>query len=291
MVPSGAGPLSLTATVTADLPDVHPDDNSATAQTTVTGPTSPTLVDLSVKETAAASATRGEPTTLTTTVTNRSSTTATGVVVVVPLPPGAVPVSTPAGCTRHGTVVICTIGTLRGHRTARLRLRVALGGTGTQGATATVRGAQPDSRSSNNRSRVTLHVTAPKPTPKPEPKLSLRDAFTPRSVLGGGQATLALTVRTRNRSTARHVTVCDTLPPGLTVVSAPGASVRGRRVCFTLSRVAGRARRLTVRVSAALVSRTAVLRDHATTRGGSAPAARASGRLVVVPPPAPKFTG
>ena len=289
--PASSGPLALTATVIGALPDVHPDDNVASAQTTVTGASSVAGVDLAVSESAPASVPRGRPATLTTTVTNRGEATATGVVVAVPLPPGAVPVATPKGCARHGTVVICTIKALRAHHKATFKLRVAFNGHGRQGTTATVRGAQPDPRSSDNHARVTLHVTTPKPTRAPRPRLSLTDRFAQRSVLGGHRATLRLTVRTSNRTTARHVAVCDTLAPGLTVVSAPGATVRGRRVCFSLSRVTGRPRRLTVRVRAAPVSHTTVLRDRATARGGSAARVRASGRLVVVAPPAPKFTG
>ena len=300
VVPAAAGRLALTATVTGDLPDVHRDNNIATAQATVIGAPPASTVDLGVTLTAGpGTVARGAPTTLTITVTNHSAATATGVDAAVPLPPGASPVSTPKGCRRHGTVLICAIGTLRGHHTTRLRFQVRLNGTGTQGTAATVRGNQSDPRLVNNRYKVKLTVIKPesKPKPKPVPKprarprLSLRDSFAERSVLGGHQARLTLTVATTDHTTARHVSVCDTLPAGVTVVLAHGARVHGRHVCFTLSTVTGTPRRLTIRVRTATVSATTVLRDHATAPGGSAARVRASGRLVVVKPPAPKFTG
>ncbi len=304
VVPSAAGPLALTATVTGDLPDVNRDNNIATAQTTVTGAPPTTSVDLGVTVTAGpGTVAQGTPTTLTVTVTNHSSATATGVDVAIPLPPGATPVLTPKGCTRHGTVVICAIGTLRGHHTATFRLRVRPNGRGAQGTSATVRANQSDPKLANNRYKVKLTVTRPavKPEPKPKPKpkstvkpkprLSLRDSFAQRSVIGGHEARLTLTVRTTNHTTARHVSVCDVLPPGMTVVSAPGARVQGRRVCFTVATVTGSPRSLRIEVRAATVPRTTVRRDHATAAASSARAATASGRLVVVPPPPPEFTG
>ena len=306
VAPTGSGPLGLTATATGDLPDLHRDNNIATASTTVSGAPPASTVDLGVKLTAApATVSRGTPTTLTITVTNHSSATATGVEVAVPLPPGATAVSTPKGCSRHGAVLVCAIGTLRGHHTAQLRFKVRPNGKGTQGTAATVRGTQTDPTLANNRYKVKLTVTKPaakvkpkpkprpkpKPTPKPTPRLSLHDAFAQRSVIGGHRARLTLTVTTTNHTTARHVSVCDVLPPGMTVVSAHGATVHGRRVCFSLATVTGTARRLRIEVATATVNRTTVRRDRATASAASAGRASASGRLVVVPAPPPEFTG
>lgn len=290
VVPAAAGPLALTATVTGDLPDVRPDDNIATAETKVAGAAPATRVDLGVTVTARPSeVAQGTATTLTIVATNHSSATATGVDLAVPLPPGARPVSTPQGCRRHGTVVICAIGRLRGHHRATYKLRVRFNGRGNQGTAATVRARQSDPKLSNNRDRVRVRVN--RRTPEPKPRLSLRHSFSARSVLGGHRARLSLAVRTTNHTTARHVFVCDALPRGLTVVSDPGARVHGGRVCFTLSAVGSHPRMLRIEVRAATVGRTTVVRDHATAAGGSARRVRAAGKLVVVPPPAPKFTG
>ena len=303
VVPSGAQTLGLTATVTGELPDVAPDNNVATLTRTTTGdPTTP--LDVGVTLTAAnPTVAHGAPTTLTATVTNHSARTASGVTVAIPLPAGGSLVSTPKGCGLHGTVVICRIGQLKAHGTATFMLQVRLRGTGTQGLTATVRSDQPDSKPTNNHATAKLrvtrhHLTLRRPTPTGpgskapvKPRLSLHHAFSHRSVLGGHAVTATLTVRTRNQTTAKHVTVCDTVAPGMTIVSAHGATVHGRRVCFTLKSVSGTPRRLRITLRAGDVNRTTVRLDHATARAPSAASAHAGGRLVVVPIPAPKFTG
>ena len=296
VAPIGGGPLSMTATVTGDLPDLAPADNVDSAQTAVTGSPAATPVDLGVSVSARpASAPQGTVVTLTVTATDHSSAPATGVTVAIPLPPGSTPVSTPTGCTRHGTVVICRVGKLAGHHSAHFRLKIRANGRGTQGTAVTVRATQTDAKPANGHRRVTFKVTPPKartkPKPKAKPRLSLHDSFAQRMVLGGHRARLTLTVRTTNHTTAHQVRVCDTLPRGLSVVSAPGATVHGRRVCVRLSSVGSSPRRLRIEVRTARTAHTTVYRDHATASASSAHRVSASGRLVVVPPPPPKFTG
>ena len=295
VVPTAGGTLSLTATVTGDLPDAKPDNNVASAQTTVAAPApSPaSTVDLGASLTAGPGKLAQESiTTLTVTVANDSSATATGVTAVLPLPPGFAAVSTPKGCARHGAVVICSVGTLRGHHKVQFKVEVRPNGRGLQGTSVTVRGDQSDPNPSNNHAQVRITVTAKgRAKVKASPKLSLHSAFDQRSVLAGHRAGLTLTVRTTNHTTASRVTVCDTLPAGLSVITPRATTVHGRRVCFKVSRVTGSPHRLKIVVKAGPVTRTRVLRDHATASSASARRVGSSGKLVVVPPPLPVFTG
>ena len=282
---AAAGPLSLTATTTGDLPDLDPSDNAATAQTDVPGPKPTSAANLAVTLTAAPSVQQAGTTTLTATVANLGPTAATDVTVVVPVPPGFALVATPPGCAAHGAIVICTPGTLKAHHKASFAIKVRpRGAHGRQGTTATARAHQPDPKPANNHARARFTVT-------PRPVLSLRDHFHQRSVIGGRQGSLTLTVSTANHTTAHHVTVCDTLPPGTSVVSAPGATVHGRRVCFTVSKVTGTPHQLKVVITTSPVTRSTVIRDHATATAPSVRTVRRSAKLVLVPAPLPSFTG
>jgi uncharacterized repeat protein (TIGR01451 family) len=301
-----AGPLALSASATGDLPDDVPANNASSTTVTVPAATPSVTADVGVTLTAPAKAVQGKPVTLTVTVTDRSAAGAQDVVVSIPLPPGTTPVRVPTGCVLHGMVVTCSLDSLAAHSTAHFALVVRPRGAGVQGTTATVRTAGSDPTPTNNHAGTTLHILrpvtdhAPAPTVThhapaaavtPPARLVLRTWFVQHHVLSGHHARIALVVRAVRGATARRVTVTDVLARGLTVVSARGAHVHGRRVTFAMRRVGRRARRLVIDVRADPVARTTVLHARASATGARATGMRATGRLAVVPRPAPPFTG
>ncbi len=117
-------------------------------------------------------------------------------------------------------------------------------------------------------------------------RLSLHKHASPSMVTQG--ATVAFTLRVKNVTevSALKVRVCDSLPHGLSVASAPGLKVSGRRVCAslgTLKALAARTVRFTARVGPGAPSR---VTNTATATASNAASARAQARLQVVPAPA-----
>jgi uncharacterized repeat protein (TIGR01451 family) len=141
----------------------------------------------------------------------------------------------------------------------------------------------------------------PPPIPGPQPpepllpdvfnaRLTLQKQAIPNQVQTGATVTFNLRVKNITEVSALHVRVCDTLPSGLTVASAPGFSVHGNTLCEavgTLKVLAAKTLSFTARVAAGGSS---VLTNHATATGSNARAVRASARVTVSPSP-PAVTG
>jgi len=186
---------------------------------------------------------------------------------------------------------------------------------------ATVRGDQPEPVPDPhpNRAETVTRVVVPDqpippppplppgpigpPTPPipPPPEPPTPDVFTARltlhksvspSVASQG-STVAVTLRVANITevSALKVRVCDTLPTGLTVASAPGFHVTGRNLCKsigTLQPVASKTLRFIVRVGAVAGSR---LTNHATATASNARTVRARAVVRVTAPPPPSGKG
>jgi uncharacterized repeat protein (TIGR01451 family) len=58
----------------------------------------------------------------------------------------------------------------------------------------------------------------------------LRKVSNKRVVHGGDTIRFTITIRARGTGTATNARVCDTLPPGLVFVRAPGATFSGGRL-------------------------------------------------------------
>jgi uncharacterized repeat protein (TIGR01451 family) len=103
----------------------------------------------------------------------------------------------------------------------------------------------------------------PQPPEPPSPdtftaRLALHKSASPSVVLRGSTVTFTLRVTNITEVSALKVRVCDTLPHGLTVVSAPGFKANGRTVCARigeLKAVASKTFRLKVRVGPGASSR------------------------------------
>jgi large repetitive protein len=137
----------------------------------------------------------------------------------------------------------------------------------------------------------------PVPPPVPQPpepptpdvltaRLSLHKQATPSLVLHGATVTFSLRVKNITEVSALKVRVCDTLPHGLSVASAPGFKLSGRRVCKslgTLKVLAARTVRFTARVGPGAPAR---ITNTATATAGNAATVQARARVRVAPSPA-----
>jgi large repetitive protein len=131
-------------------------------------------------------------------------------------------------------------------------------------------------------------LSVPQPPQPLNPKvlsarLRLHKQATPRRVRAGAAVTFALRVRNPTEISALRVRVCDALPRGLSVASAPGFKVRGRTVCKSIGTLKVRAAktlRFSVRVGRGAPSR---ITNVATADGSNTRSARARARIRVLP--------
>ena len=98
--------------------------------------------------------------------------------------------------------------------------------------------------------------------------LSLRKRASRSHVTGGGAVRYSLTVRNRGANPALNVRVCDRLPFGLTLRSAPQATVKGPTTCWTIARLASHASRtFSLNVRAANPDTARRITNRATAKG------------------------
>ena len=215
IAPPQAGTLANTAFVASTTADPNPANNTATATTAVTA-----SADLSVAKTGPATVSAGAAVTYNLVVMNSGPSDAGNISVTDTLPAGVRFVSAAGGgwtCTNSGDVsATCTRATLAAGATAPL---IALTVTAPAAAatltdTAVVSSGTPDPVPGNNTSSATTTVTA------------LADlAITktgPATVTAAGTVSYALVVVDNGPSAASTVVVTDTLPAGVTLVSAAG---------------------------------------------------------------------
>ena len=213
--PAQAGVLTNSSTVTAATPDPDPSDNTSTVDTTVTG-----IADLSLTKTGPATAVAGAPVAYQLVVTNAGPSDAATVAVHDTLPAGVTFVSaTGAGwtCTNSGNVsVTCTRPAIAtGVSAPAITVTVtAPAQAGTLTNAATVSAATTDSDLTNNDSSATTTVTA-------SADLSLTK-LAPPTVTAAGSLAYTITATNGGPSDAANVSVTDTLPAGVTFVSASG---------------------------------------------------------------------
>lgn len=220
--PLNAGVVELVnqaLTDTDQLPQV-PSNNPATPD-----PLDPTVVpienaDLSItKVDSADPVDAGDTFTYTIEVQNAGPSMAPDVVVTDTLPAGLTLVST-SGCAEDPSgVVTCSLGDLvvNGTTSYAITVRVDLGATGTLTNTASVSSAVPDPDTGNN--------TATEPTTVGQAadlRITKSDNIDP--VNAGDQVVYSIQVTNDGPSNAVAVTVADTLPAGMTLVSTSGCS-------------------------------------------------------------------
>ncbi len=250
--PEVAGTIFSTATVGAQETDFNLANNTETVSTLVQSPAADLALTLAASPNPALV---GGLLNYTITVTNNGPSTASGVVVTNTLP---LNVSLVSANSSQGTsfsvsnLVICTLGTLLKGSNATANIQVRTLNTGTITASSVVSAIQTDPAPTNNSASVTTTVT-------PAADLSLAMSGPP-SVIIGSNATYQVTVQNLGPSPATGVTVNDTLPGGVTVVSVTNAQgtfsvTNGVVTCFmTNTLAAGATATVTITVNTAPLS-------------------------------------
>jgi uncharacterized repeat protein (TIGR01451 family) len=166
-------------------------------------------------------------------VTNHGPWTATGISLNNTLPPNAVYVATSTATgtiTTNGVVgLVWTIGTLAKDAVASATITVRPTLAGTISSTNTVFLAESDPNGSNNIAIVDTIIA----NPTADLVMAVVDA--PDPVFIGGNLTYSLYVTNSGPATATGVTVTNTLPPGVSFVSATpsGYTQSGSVIAFT----------------------------------------------------------
>jgi uncharacterized repeat protein (TIGR01451 family) len=206
--PNFVGTFTNTATIANPSNDPNLGNNAASQTTTI----SPVVnVSVSIAD-APNPVSVGANLTYTLIVQNTGSSSATGVTVINTLPAGVTLVSataTQGTCTGAGPIT-CALGTI-GLANIIIVVTPTVPGTITNIATATAN--EFDSDPSNNSASATTTVNA-------VADLSLTKSDAPDPVLLGGNLTYSMTVSNNGPSPATGVTVVDTLPAGVTLISA-----------------------------------------------------------------------
>ena len=237
--------LTNSATVSSPTPDPQASNNSASAGVAV-----PASADLSIEKTSpVTSPVPGGPDAFTITVTNRGPDTAKGVIVNDALPSSFTATSTSgASCTSlpsTGGTLVCTLGSLAAGSTATITVSGTLaGGIGGQTIVnaATVDSDTADPDLSNNAVGFTQLVGQAADLTITK-KAFLSDGTTPvTNPLSVGDAFIyRLGVTNHGPSDATGVVVTDTLPAGITLVSAASGrgscSAAGQTITCTLGTV------------------------------------------------------
>ena len=227
-----AGSLTNTATKTAED---QADNNQANDSASVTL-VAATSADLGLTKTHVGDFTAGQTGVFTLTVTNHGPSPSAAATVVDTLPAGLTFVSSSNPgvwtCTAVGQVVTCVAGSgLASGASSSFDITVNVDQSAAARVTntATVRGATPDSNPANNVASDAVNVVVV--------DLALQKALS-GALTAGGTATYTLAVTNVGTGTTFGlVTVVDTLPAGLTLVSAGGSgwtcSASGRVVTCT----------------------------------------------------------
>ena len=212
------GSITNTATVTSDVADYDPSNNSASAQTQVNS-----LADLSITKTDAADpVTAGLDQILyTVTVHNAGPSDAPDVVVIDNLPPGVLLAST-SGCTPEDPngVPTCSLGTIPANGSASYTIIVDIDPDtlGSITNAVSVSSGATDINPTNNTATESTIVEA-------SANLSITKSDDADVVVAGqDQITYTVTVHNAGPSAATNVRVMESLPAGVTFDSTSGCA-------------------------------------------------------------------
>jgi len=210
--------LTNTASVSGALTDPNPANNTATASGTLTAE-----ADVSVVKTfAPASPVAGQNVTYTLTVHNDGPSEARDVRVTDPLDPATTFVSATSqqgSCSMAGQTLGCVVGTVAPGATTTITVTVALasGANAVVQNSASVTSSTPDPDPSNNVDSTSFNPTI-------IADLAVTKTASSAQVAAGGTVTYTIVVSNNGTSDAANAVLSDTLPTGLTVVSATTTS-------------------------------------------------------------------
>jgi uncharacterized repeat protein (TIGR01451 family)/fimbrial isopeptide formation D2 family protein len=245
--PGETSGVSNTATVSTTTPDSNPANDSSTANKPVGVAANVTVL----KDAPAAPVLQGTAFDYTIRVANEGVSSATDVSLSDPLPAGVdfVSVTTDTGtCAEAGGTVDCDLGTLLPGALATVVVRVNAVAVGAPLNTATATTASVETTVADNADNAPVQVL-------PAADLGVTKTA-PANVAAGGEVDYELEVTNAGPSPATGVTLTDTLPPGVTFVSAdPACAHAGGTVTCTagaLAVAASRSFTVTVAVPFAL---------------------------------------
>ena len=241
VTPTVAGTIANTARVTSSEGDPNTGDNTAAQSTVVSAPPPPTpppSANLSLsKGDSADPVLAGSNLTYTLTVTNAGPSSATGVTLNDTLPASVSFVSSSAnqGTCRGTSTIICDLGTLADGASATATIIVTVGSSGDLTNTASVTSEVADPDEVDNTAEEITSVT-------PNADLALTKSGSPDPVLVGVNLTYTLAVTNSGPSDATGVVLTDTLPAGVSFVSASqGCAESGGTVTCNLGSLASSA--------------------------------------------------
>jgi uncharacterized repeat protein (TIGR01451 family) len=253
-----SGVFTNQAEVAANEPDPYAANNTTSEDTTVQP------ADVSVTKSDSPDPVRvGVPLNYTLTVGNTGPNVATGVVLTDTLPPGVTFQSSNPGvpiCSHASGSVTCDLGNLPA--LANTSVAIVVIPTTAEEITnmAEVRANEPDPDLADNTATATTQVN-------PAADLEVSKGDDPDPVIAGENLTYTLIVTNHGPSRATGVVLTDTLPAGVTLVSAPSCSDLSGSVTCNLGNLTRGHRAQVTLVVAVDSSTTGTLTNHAGVRG------------------------
>ncbi len=211
LAPTVAGTARNTATVAANEPDANAANDTAIEETLVEA-----WADLGVTKAVQPGTVRvGEALVYTVTVSNAGPSAATGIVLTDTLPGGvSLGSAVPSQGICWGTgPLVCTLGTIASGSSAAVTIVVTPATAGTLENAVTAAADEPDPNSANNAASVTKLVA-------PAADLGVTQVDSADPVLVGARLVYTVSVTNHGPSAATGVTLVDTLPAGVLLVSA-----------------------------------------------------------------------
>jgi uncharacterized repeat protein (TIGR01451 family) len=220
---AAAGTFSSAASVSANETELDTSNNQSREETRVDDPAAP-VADLSLTQTAAPSSiTVSNTLTYTVAVKNTGPNSANGVVLTEILAPGLSFVSAnPAPTAQNGNTMTFNLGTLASSPIAVTPVTIVVQPTnaGPAVSVASVSANENDPTPGNNQASLTTLVNPPSPNVA---NLELTLTASTNTAQAGDSLTYALAVINLGPDTATGVTLIDTLPSGVILLSTAGS--------------------------------------------------------------------
>jgi uncharacterized repeat protein (TIGR01451 family) len=252
------GVFTNQAEVAGNEPDPYSVNNTATEDTTVQ-PADLSLTTSDLPDPVWV----GTPLNYTLTVANTGPNQATGVMLTDTLPPGVIFRSSNPGesiCTHASGSVTCNLGNLPNLANVFVTIVVTPTTAGMITNTAEVTANEPDPDPADNTATTTTRVNA-------AADLAVSKGDAPDPVIAGENLTYTLTVTNNGPSRATGIVLTDTLPGGVTLVSAPDCTEAGGSVICNLDNlVSGHSTQVAIVVQVGS-STTGTLINNASVRG------------------------